>query len=422
MRSKGFGFPVAALAVAIGVSGCLRAGHNAASGVKENLDAGHGFGGRCCSTDTTKGIPKDQGRGACHMSQAAEKPAPQVPPAEKPFRWVDIRDLGVEGRGFEQTESFYDRLPASAKGVVSDGVWAASLQSVGLCVRFVSDAPNIAVRWTLKNPELALTHMPASSASGLDLYGRVDGAWRFVGLVRPQKFPDNEAMIARSVIPVAREYKLNLPLHNAVAAVSIGVAGDYSIEKAPPYPEAKRKPIVFYGSSVMHGIGLSRPGMTYPAILGRRLDWPVINLAFSGSAKAEPEMARLLAQIDAAAYILDPIPNLDNPELIHERIGVFVRILREAHPHAPIILVEHFTYPAAPFVAWMRDLVPATRQALGEVYRELKASGMRDIYLMGGDALYGTDGEATVDGTHSNDLGAMRFADAFEPLLHVLLK
>jgi lysophospholipase L1-like esterase len=422
MRSKGFEVLSVMLAVTFGLSGCLGAGRSPMAGVKENLDDGQGFGRRCCPIDNTKENPKDQGRGACHMSQAAEKPAPQVPPVEKPFRWVDIRDFGVEGRGFEQTESFYDRLPTSAKGVVADGVWTASLQSAGMCVRFVSDAPNIAVRWTLKNPELALTHMPASSASGLDLYGRVDGVWHFVGLVRPQKFPDNEAMIARSVIPVAREYKLNLPLHNGVAAVSIGVAGDYSLEKAPSYPEAKRKAIVFYGTSIMHGIGLSRPGMTYPAILGRRLDWPVVNLGFSGSAKAEIEMARLLAQLDPAAYVLDPIPNLDNPELIHERIGVFVRTLREAHPRTPIILVEHFTYPAAPFVAWMRDLVPATRQALGEVYQELKASGMQDLYLVGGEALYGADGEATVDGTHSSDLGAMRFADAFEPLLRVLLK
>jgi hypothetical protein len=30
------------------------------------------------------------------------------------LRWLDVRDLGVEGRGWTNTESFFDRLPASA--------------------------------------------------------------------------------------------------------------------------------------------------------------------------------------------------------------------------------------------------------------------------------------------------------------------
>ncbi|HRC87373.1 MAG TPA: SGNH/GDSL hydrolase family protein, partial [Thermoanaerobaculia bacterium] len=35
------------------------------------------------------------------------------------------------------------------------------------------------------------------------------------------------------------------------------------------------------------------PGMVHTAILGRKLDWPVINLGFSGNGKMEPELARL---------------------------------------------------------------------------------------------------------------------------------
>jgi lysophospholipase L1-like esterase len=34
----------------------------------------------------------------------------------------------------------------------------------------------------------------------------------------------------------------------------------------------------------------------------------------------------------------------------------------------------------------------------------------------------GSDGEATVDGTHPTDLGFMRMADAIEPTLHRALK
>jgi lysophospholipase L1-like esterase len=42
-------------------------------------------------------------------------------------------------------------------------------------------------------------------------------------------------------------------------------------------------------------------------------------------------------------------------------------------------------------------------------------------YLTGGDSLIGADGEGTTDGSHPNDLGMMRYADALEPALRALL-
>ena len=32
--------------------------------------------------------------------------------------WFDIKNLGVEGKGWTDTEAFFNRLPAKAKGVV----------------------------------------------------------------------------------------------------------------------------------------------------------------------------------------------------------------------------------------------------------------------------------------------------------------
>src|SRR5262245_26659623 len=45
------------------------------------------------------------------------------------IHWSDIRDLGVEGRGWNDTKSFYDRLPAKAEGVVRKPVWDLSRNS-----------------------------------------------------------------------------------------------------------------------------------------------------------------------------------------------------------------------------------------------------------------------------------------------------
>jgi len=39
-----------------------------------------------------------------------------------------------------------------------------------------------------------------------------------------------------------------------------------------------------------------------------------------------------------------------------------------------------------------------------------------------GDHLLGDDGEGATDGSHPNDLGMMRYADAYEPVLRTILK
>src|SRR5687767_11435197 len=76
--------------------------------------------------------------------------------------FYDVRPLGVEGQGWGDVESPFDRLPAKAKDVVRPAVWKLSQHSAGLCVRFTTDATTIHARWTVTNPELAMRHMPAT--------------------------------------------------------------------------------------------------------------------------------------------------------------------------------------------------------------------------------------------------------------------
>ena len=79
-----------------------------------------------------------------------------------PLLWYDARLVGVEGKGFEATKDYYDRLPAKAEKAVRPPVWSLSRNSAGLCVRFVTDATAVHARWTLTSDRLAMPHMPAS--------------------------------------------------------------------------------------------------------------------------------------------------------------------------------------------------------------------------------------------------------------------
>ena len=99
--------------------------------------------------------------------------------------WFDIRQLNVEGRGWNDTKDFYDRLPAKAEGVVRQPVWDLSRNSAGICVRFVTDATSLHARWALTAHWLYLPNMTAIGKSGLDLYVKMENGWRWLAVGQP---------------------------------------------------------------------------------------------------------------------------------------------------------------------------------------------------------------------------------------------
>ena len=340
-----------------------------------------------------------------------------VPDSTGDVLWYDMQSLDVEGQGWTDTKAPYDRLPAKAEGYVRDAVWDLSRDLAGICVRFVTDASSINARWTLIDEQLDMPHMPASGVSGLDLYVRMDdGTWRWINSGRPSTFPTNTAAFIKDIPEEEREFLLYLPLYNGVSSVKIGIPKEAALCKAPSYPGDSAKAIVFYGTSITHGACASRPGMCHPAILRRWLRRPVLNLGFSGNGRMEPELAHLLAELDPVVYILDCLPNM-NAERVAERVEPFVRILREAHPETPILLVEDRAYPNGFLNKSSRERNIGSRVELGKAYGRLLEDGVPNLYYLSGDVLLGDDDEGTVDNSYPTDLGFMRQAEAFQSTL-----
>lgn len=336
--------------------------------------------------------------------------------------WYDILDLGLEGKGWEETQSPFDRLPSKAEAVVRKPVWGLSRDSTGLCVRFVTDAPTIEARWTLNKALLAMPHMPATGVSGLDLYAKADdGQWRWLAVGQPKASPTNSVRLVSGLPKGPREFLLYLPLYNGVKSVELGIPKDNSISRAEPRPEALRKPIVFYGTSITQGGCASRPGMVHTAILGRQLNRPIINLGFSGNGKMEPELADLLAELDPAVYVLDCLPNMSAKE-VEERVEPFVKTLRKAHPDTPIVLAEDRNYTHGFILASPREHNERNHAALRTAHEHLVAAGVKGLHYLPADRQIGSDGEGTVDGSHPTDLGFARMAETFGAVLGPILK
>jgi len=344
------------------------------------------------------------------------------PVREGKVLWYDVEDLGIEGRGWEETKTFYDRLPAKAFGVVRGPVWGLSLDSAGMCVRFVTDATTLHARWVLRDKNLDMNHMPATGVSGLDLYVKdSDARWHWLAVGRPTQFPTNTAQLVTGLNHEFWEYMLYLPLYNGVSRVEIAIPDGCTLAKAKPRTNAK--PILFYGTSITQGGCASRPGMVHTAILGRWLDYPVINLGFSGNGNMETELAQLLAELDPAVYVLDCLPNM-NAAQVKERVEPFVRTLRKARPETPILLVEDRNYSNARFVSQQRRRNAASQAELKQAFARLKEAGTGNLHYLPATKLLGDDidNEATVDGSHPTDLGFMRQAKAFREVLTEVLK
>ena len=214
-----------------------------------------------------------------------------------------------------------------------------------------------------------------------------------------------------------RLYTVYLPLYNGVESLEIGVPEGSVFRPVAP---RRRKPILFYGTSIMHGACASRPGMAMTAILGRRLDTPVINLGFSGNGRMEKEVGALLAELDPAAYVIDCLPNMTG-EMIAERAEPLGRQLRAARPETPILFVEDRTDANAWLYESRRERHRSRREALRAAFEALKADGLGGLHYLPGDGLLGLDSEATTDGSHPNDLGMVRYADAYEKVLRRIL-
>ena len=345
------------------------------------------------------------------LSTAAEIKSDQgVADADGKTVWYDGKLLTIEGKGWQDTKSYYDRVPAKAEGEIPKHVWGLSHHSAGMNLRFSTNADTIKVRWIVLNSGLAMPHMAATGVSGVDLYSKTeDGGWRFLHNGRPTA----DTNLVRFRLNGADEYILYLPLYNGIKKLEIGIAKDKRLFTIPADEKRQKKTIVFYGTSITQGGCASRPGTAFTNIVSRNLKVPVINLGFSGNGKMELVMADLIAELDPAVYVLDCLWNM-NQQMITERFETFIRKLRAKKPNTAIVLAEDCN---------VYDISPTGKGKVAfAIYEKLVKEGMKNLYYLPNKGMLGTDGEGTVDGCHPTDLGMMRMAGVFTEFLEKFVK
>ena len=331
--------------------------------------------------------------------------------------WIAPPDprLPVHGLAwYAENQGVPIRLPQRLKATLPQEVWNLGLSPSGGRIRFRTDSTRLDIKLEFPSPP-NMTNMHAFGQTGVDLY--LDGVY-FSTVIAPKDAAVGkivEQTFFQNLPPQDREVMLYLSLYKPVTVKAIGLDEGAAITKARRF--ANPKPVVFYGTSITQGGCASRSGLSYPAMLGRQLNLDFVNLGFSGNGKGEPAVAAMVAEIDAAAFVLDFSQNNPTIESFRDVYAPFLDTVRKAHPQTPIIAIT----PIA--MAREQARIPLMREHIREVVQARIKAGDQRLTLVEGPSLLGPNRlDGLVDGVHPNDLGFQWMADGLAPALAEVLK
>ena len=335
------------------------------------------------------------------------------------LRYVNASEFELIGKGFNNTQTRYERLPASLEGKTRPDVWSLGKNCSGLAIRFRTNSTIIGTKWEVTG-NVVMSHFAPTGIKGLDLYCLKNGKWQYVRCARPEG-KKTTTVIIDHMVGVNMEYMLYLPLYDGLVNLEIGVSPTASIGNPKVDSPQKEKPVVFYGTSITQGGCVTRPGMSYPNLLSRMLDRQIINLGFSGNGKLDLEVAEVIADIDASCFVIDCLPNVTVDQM-KEKYARFLEIIRVKKPNVPILLVENISFPNKYFDQTVFSVLQEKNSELEKIYSDQKKKGDHHVYYLKTDKLIGDDFEGTVDGVHLTDLGTFRISQHLYPILRKLIK
>ncbi len=303
-------------------------------------------------------------------------------------------------------EAIFRRLPEDVARATSEGVFKLSRESAGGRVRFSTDSPYILIKAVM--PVVGRnSHMTLAMSAGFDLYEDYkSGESRYHRVFMPPYDMDGGyEQIIRFGSRKMRHFTINFPIHSVVSELYVGLAEGSALGAGLPY--RSKKPIIIYGSSIVHGTAATRPGLVYTNILSRYLNMNVINLGFSGKALAEDAIIDYISKQEMLLFVLDYDHNAPTPEYLRDTHLPTYKKIRASQPDLPIIMVTR------PNVATNGAGAMARKDVVIDTYRAARDAGDERVYYVDGESFFlgKFENECTMDGVHPNDLGFTLMAD-----------
>jgi lysophospholipase L1-like esterase len=275
--------------------------------------------------------------------------------------------------------------------------WATAQLPVGVRLEFVSDAEAI---------EIAYHTSTESLSYGGSGSGRTFSLWQ-----GGKKVAESPAVLGHAsvVLPVAGNERdersvVYLPSDIRPVVESITPLGGV-MEPAPSQPGW-----LVYGDSIAEGWSASEAALAWPAVAGRTNQLDVINLGYSGSARGEIATAEQIASLPPPAVI--SISHGTNcwsrtphsVDMMRATTSAFLEIVRQGHPHVPIVMVSPIVRPDAEDAPnRLGASLIALRGVMEEAADARIGAGDDGLTLVPGRPLVGE--KMLVDGVHPGDEG-----------------
>lgn len=333
--------------------------------------------------------------------------------SEQTITWHSLSPDDFEGKAWKDTKYPFDRLPArSETALPSSFQWDLCHSTTGMCGFFETNSPEIHVKYDLNYSTLGEPNFNVVAFSGVDLYclDESQHRWRWAGTARYDAIKDQHPQYAimEDMPEKHRLWRMYLPMRNQLLKISVGVAKGSTFHKIPP---RKENALVYYGTSLIHGAYSTRAGLGVPQIVARSLDMPLVNLGFSGGARMEPEMAKLLAELKPALFVIDPFHNMHG---YWDNQGPFIDILCQARPETPILwLSSPINLRAWLFKPELLEQTIQEQKAVANIARKY-CRKYSNLHFLDGKNFYGSD-EVSTDGIHPND-------QAFAHMSNILIR
>lgn len=196
----------------------------------------------------------------------------------------------------------------------------------------------------------------------------------------------------------------------------VGIEDDATLDGGVKY--RNKRPIVIYGSSIVHGTGATRPGLVYSNMLIRRLNMDILNLGFSGNAKGEDAITDYIAELPMSIFVCDYDHNAPNPEHLKATHQRMYDRFREKQPDTPYIMITR------PNVATHNASNPrARRDIIMDTFRYARSKGDKRVWYIDGESFFlgGCENDCTVDSVHPNDMGYSLMADGIECVIRRIM-
>ena len=316
----------------------------------------------------------------------------------------------AHGMMYNEELQQYRRIPEEAAKNASNSVYAYNNHLTGGRFIFRTNTDKLAIRF--KIPWDGVKEFNQANA-GIDVYERVNGKQTLLRTFKPTTIDENRFIsITRELGGKKdRELVIYLPGMAGTSSYTLGIDEDAYIAKGEDYKYSK--PVVFYGSSIVHGAQSYRPALAYPSMISRKYDLDFVNLGYSGQAKGEQSFAEYIKTMDMAAFVLDYDHNAPTPEHLEATHEIFYKTVREANPDLPIIMITRPQFHVLDYAEVVRR-----REIIYATYENAKARGENVYFIDGGhfyDAFGGDD--CAADDSHPNTLGFFAMSETISKVL-----